>query len=211
MEIENNDGNAVERQRDRNRRGERGSRFTDADGDDNIRDRSRDERGDKQVSKRVYVSNIPYGYRWQELKDLFRRLVGTVEFVEIFNNENNKSRGCGVVEFTDAADAEKAVEKMHRHEINGRQLVVRLDFEDRDKHSNNNNMSRSRDNNGGGGGGGGSASGGNIGGNDRRNMGGRGDLLDDIRYSLVFVYNFHCLICCLNLRFYSRMVSVMVE
>lgn len=81
-------------------------------------------------------------------------------------------KGFGVVEFTDAADAEKAVEKMHRYEINGRQLVVRLDDSkggQREKYNNN-----VRDNVGGGGGGGGGS----------RNTGGR-DLHDDIRYPLV--------------------------
>lgn len=91
MEIENSDG-SIERQRDRSRRSERGSRFTDADADDKVRDRSRDGR-EKSTTKRVCVSNIPYSYRWQELKDLFRRMVGSVEFVEINNDENNRSRG----------------------------------------------------------------------------------------------------------------------
>ena len=37
------------------------------------RDRSPLNRNRKNaVEKRVYVSNIPYEYRWQDLKDLFR-------------------------------------------------------------------------------------------------------------------------------------------
>lgn len=206
MDIDSIDVNqvaGVERQRDRNRRGERGSRFSDADTGDKLRDRSRDTRGggadggDKQVSKRVYVSNIPYTYRWQELKDLFRRQVGDVNFAEIYMNENNKSRGCGIVEFGDTSDAERAVEVMHRYELDGRQLVVRLDFED--KHHNRVN----RDNGGGGGGsgmhsgshggshGGGSHGGGGGGGggdrNNRNNTGGR-DMHDELRYQLVVAF-----------------------
>lgn len=203
MEIENNDANlaaAVQNQRDRNRRGERGSRFTDADVGDNLRDRSRDGRGsgaggDKQVSKRVYVSNIPYTYRWQELKDLFRRQVGPVDFAEIYMNDNNKSRGCGIVEFSDTADAERAVEVMHRYELDSRQLVVRLDFEDRDKHHNRSNRDI------GGGGGGGNHGGSNHAVGDRSRNTGVRDLHDELRYSLVvaFCIYFYCLKQCFYL------------
>lgn len=57
--------NQREKERDRSRRGDRPSRFSDA-----ARDRS-NERGDRE-SKRIIVSNIPYEYRWTELKDLFK-------------------------------------------------------------------------------------------------------------------------------------------
>lgn len=57
-----------EKERDRSRRGDRPSRFSDA-----IRDRSNDrERSD---GKRLFVSNIPYEFRWTELKDLFKEKV----------------------------------------------------------------------------------------------------------------------------------------
>lgn len=55
----------AEKQRDRSRRGERGTRFSD-NKDNEMRDRSRDRSGGS--NKRVYVSNIPYEYRWQDLK-----------------------------------------------------------------------------------------------------------------------------------------------
>lgn len=178
MEVENSDVNqstGAERQRDRTRRSERGSRFSDVDVGDRLRDRSRDGRGgntdggDKQPTKRVYVSNIPYTFRWQELKDLFRRDVGPVDFAEIYMNDNNKSRGCGIVEFSNPADAERAVEQMHRYELDGRQLVVRLDFEE--KHHSNNRSIRE--------------SGIHVGNDRSRNTGGH----DDLRYPLVIDFN----------------------
>lgn len=55
-----------EKQRDRSRRSERGTRFSD-NKDNEPRDRSRDRMGGG-VNRRVYVSNIPYEYRWQDLK-----------------------------------------------------------------------------------------------------------------------------------------------
>ena len=35
------------------------------------------------AERRVYVSNIPYEYKWQDLKDLFRK-EGKVEFAVLF-------------------------------------------------------------------------------------------------------------------------------
>lgn len=74
MDSPNGDSsmNDNEKQRDRGRRGERGTRFSDNNKDDS-RDRSRERSGGN--NRRVYVSNIPYEFRWQDLKDLFRRLV----------------------------------------------------------------------------------------------------------------------------------------
>lgn len=60
-----------EKERDRNRRGDRPSRFSDA-----TRDRSVD-RNNQSEGKRLFVSNIPYEFRWTELKDLFKDKVSS--------------------------------------------------------------------------------------------------------------------------------------
>lgn len=121
-----------EKQRDRGRRGERGTRFSD--NKDESRDRSRERHGGGN-NKRVYVSNIPYEFRWQDLKDLFRRLVGNVEYVEMFTDENGKARGVGIVEFKDPENVGKALEVMNRYQLQGRELVVKEDHgEERDKY-----------------------------------------------------------------------------
>ena len=79
-------------------------------------------------------SSIPYEYRWQDLKDLFRKEVGDVSFVELFNDESNKPRGCGIVEFEKTESVAVALDKMNRYELNGRNLVVKEDFgNERDK------------------------------------------------------------------------------
>ncbi|XP_055902380.1 myelin expression factor 2 [Eupeodes corollae] len=144
----NNDqgGDNREKERDRRGRGARGTRFSDADGGN--RERSREKR-----NCRVYISNIPYDYRWQDLKDLFRRIVGSVEYVELFHDESGKARGCGIVEFKDPDNVEKALEKLNRYEINGRELVVKEDHgENRDQFG---RIIRDGAPSGGGGGGGG--------------------------------------------------------
>lgn len=171
-----------EKQRDRGRRGERGTRFSDKD---ESRDRSRERHGGGN-NKRVYVSNIPYEFRWQDLKDLFRRLVGNVEYVEMFTDENGKARGVGIVEFKDPENVGKALEVMNRYQLQGRELVVKEDHgEERDKFG---RIARGSGM-GGGGGGGGDSRGGGV----RRSQGGGGGMggggrdRDDGGYLLVLL------------------------
>lgn len=55
--------------REKQRKSDRGS----GKSNNHVRDRSPLSRGRRHGSdKQVYVSNIPYEYRWQDLKDLFR-------------------------------------------------------------------------------------------------------------------------------------------
>lgn len=94
--------------------------------------RSREDRISK-VNKRVYVANIPFDVKWGELKDLFREKVGNVRFCQLFDNEDGRPRGCGLVEFEDSASAKKAVDVLNRYEFKGRNLVVKEDLDiDRD-------------------------------------------------------------------------------
>lgn len=193
-----------EKQRDRGRRGERGTRFSDRGGSDNkddSRDRSRERHGGGGGggggggnNKRVYVSNIPYEFRWQDLKDLFRRLVGNVEYVEMFTDENGKARGVGIVEFKDPENVGKALEVMNRYQLQGRELVVKEDHgEERDKYG---RIARGN----GGGMGGGNDGGGNRGGGGmdrgpRRSQGGGGggghrDRDDGYLLVVLFYFNF---------------------
>lgn len=117
------------RDRDRSRRDRGGGRM------DNSRDRSIDNRGGggreprsmRSSQNRVFVSNIPYEYRWQDIKDLFRSKVGDVAFVELFVDDNDKPKGSGIVEFSDSDAVAKCLEVMQRHEVKGRKLVVKDD------------------------------------------------------------------------------------
>ncbi|KAG8192640.1 hypothetical protein JTE90_017202 [Oedothorax gibbosus] len=99
--------------------------------------RSRSPRGRRTrapTNRRIYVANIPYDSKWTTVKDLFREKVGDVSYVELFEDESGKFRGCGIVEFKDSSSVQKAVDTLHRFEFKGRQLVVKEDFDvDRDK------------------------------------------------------------------------------
>ncbi|KAF5277404.1 hypothetical protein FQA39_LY06217 [Lamprigera yunnana] len=122
------------RERDRSKR-DRSSRFSEPSRERSL-ERGKDRGSSKSVC-RVYVSNIPYEYRWQDLKDLFREQVGDVSFVELFVDESDKPRGCGIVEFSDSESVKKCLEVMHRFELKGRKLVIKEDFgNQRDKYGN---------------------------------------------------------------------------
>lgn len=100
-------------------------------------------------SRRVYVANVPFDVKWSELKDLFREKVGDVTYCTIFENEDGKSRGCGLLEFADSQTARKAIEIMHRSEFKSRELVVKEDLDcERDRYGRiitNHGNNRSRD------------------------------------------------------------------
>ncbi|KAF7494610.1 Myelin expression factor 2 [Sarcoptes scabiei] len=124
---ESNSSNSSRNRRDRNR-SRRRSRSPPSS-------RSRDNRGHPRVSRRIYVANIPFDVRWGELKDLFREKIGNVRFCQLFENEEGKPRGCGLVEFDDHSSAKKALEVMNRFSFKGRELVVKEDLDmERDRY-----------------------------------------------------------------------------
>lgn len=65
-----------------------------------------------KTSCRVYVGNLAWRARWQDLKDHMRS-VGEVKYVEIIEELNGRSKGCGVVEYVDPEAAEKAIRELH--------------------------------------------------------------------------------------------------
>ncbi|XP_008299193.1 heterogeneous nuclear ribonucleoprotein M isoform X2 [Stegastes partitus] len=83
--------------------------------------------GNANKRYRVFVSNIPYDVKWQALKDLMKEKVGEVTYVEHLMDAEGKSRGCAVVEFRTEELMKKAVEKVNKHNLNGRPLKVKED------------------------------------------------------------------------------------
>jgi len=124
--------------RHRSPRDDRGRRSSERDGR-----RPRDSRGHGPSDRRgrnfasrdcrVYVTNIPYELKWQELKDIMRK-VGDVQYVEMISDNRGQPRGTAVVEFTRADDASTAVKELDDYEVLGRKLKVREDRVDDDKY-----------------------------------------------------------------------------
>ena len=70
----------------------------------------------------IYVGNISWGMSDQDLENLFAEH-GTVTSAKIITDRmTNRSRGFGVVEMSDVAEA--AIEALNETEAEGRKLVV---------------------------------------------------------------------------------------
>uniref|UniRef100_A0A915ACG6 RRM domain-containing protein n=2 Tax=Parascaris univalens TaxID=6257 RepID=A0A915ACG6_PARUN len=92
------------------------------------RRRSREREGSRRSyrnDRMVYISNIPYDIRWMELKDLIREKAGEVNFVEILEDRNGKSKGAAVVEFREKDSVQRCVDALHRYPLNDRMLSAK--------------------------------------------------------------------------------------
>uniref|UniRef100_A0A8C7QFK2 Heterogeneous nuclear ribonucleoprotein M n=1 Tax=Oncorhynchus mykiss TaxID=8022 RepID=A0A8C7QFK2_ONCMY len=79
--------------------------------------------GNPSKRYRVFVSNIPYDVKWQALKDLMKEK----DMESIKANTSSHNRSFAVVEFRTEELMKKAVEKVNKHNLNGRPLKVKED------------------------------------------------------------------------------------
>lgn len=77
---------------------------------------------------RVYVGNLSWSVKWQELKDLMQT-VGQVAYADVMLDRTGRSKGCGLVEFTTVEDAQRAIATLNDHELSGRKIFLREDRE----------------------------------------------------------------------------------
>ncbi|KAJ3099600.1 hypothetical protein HDU96_010671 [Phlyctochytrium bullatum] len=76
----------------------------------------------------VFVGNLPYSTRWQDLKDLFRPHGLNPIHADILSEPGTgRSKGCGIVRFAARDEAERAVQYVNGANVAGRNVVVRLD------------------------------------------------------------------------------------
>ncbi|CAL1699204.1 unnamed protein product [Somion occarium] len=80
----------------------------------------------RDTRTQLFVGNLPYRVRWQDLKDLFRR-AGTVLRADVSLGPDNRSRGYGTVLLATAEDAGRAVDMFNGFEWMTRVLEVRPD------------------------------------------------------------------------------------
>jgi cold-inducible RNA-binding protein len=76
------------------------------------------------VSAKVYVGNLPYGVRDNELKELFASFGEITEAVVITEKHSGRSKGFGFVTFAEDESAKKAVSEMNGKDVQGRELKV---------------------------------------------------------------------------------------
>ncbi|MFZ1330930.1 MAG: RNA-binding protein [Flavobacteriales bacterium] len=117
----------------------------------------------------IYVANVPYTVKDQDLQELFTEYGEVTSAKVIMDKVTNRSRGFGFVEMADDDAGRKAIEGTNGKNFHGRDLVV------------NEARPRTEGDRGGdrggyrGGGGGGGYRGGGGGGGDRGGYGGGGD------------------------------------
>ena len=94
---------------------------------------------DTQVSKKIYIGNLPFSSTEEDLQDLFGRH-GTVESVAVITDrETGRPRGFAFVEMENASAAADAIRALDGSDLGGRNIKV----------------NEAQDRRGGGGGGGG--------------------------------------------------------
>jgi len=83
-----------------------------------------------QVTNRVYVGNLSWQTSWQDLKDHMRK-AGTVIFADVFLDEQGKSKGCGIVEYSQREEALEAIKMLTDTKIGNtdRPIFIREDRE----------------------------------------------------------------------------------
>ncbi|KAF8549137.1 RNA-binding domain-containing protein [Imleria badia] len=80
----------------------------------------------RDTRTQLFVGNLPYRVRWQDLKDLFRR-AGTVLRADVSLGPDNRSRGYGTVLLATAEDAGRAIDMFNGYCWQTRILEVRPD------------------------------------------------------------------------------------
>jgi len=78
----------------------------------------------------VYVGNLAYSVSWHSLKDHFKAC-GNVLYADVLIGADGRSKGCGIVRFETAEEAESAIRSLNDTEIEGtsRPIFVREDRE----------------------------------------------------------------------------------
>uniref|UniRef100_A0AC34QL34 RRM domain-containing protein n=1 Tax=Panagrolaimus sp. JU765 TaxID=591449 RepID=A0AC34QL34_9BILA len=89
-------------------------------------DRRRDKRPvDAHSDKMVYLNNLPFDLKWNDLKDIIRQEVGESAYVEFVDDEQGKFKGAAVLDFENRSAAHKAVEVLHRMDVRGRNITAK--------------------------------------------------------------------------------------
>lgn len=76
------------------------------------------------MTKTVYVGNLSYRLREEELADAFRPYGDVISAKIITDRYTGRSRGFGFVEMATEEQAQAAIDKLNGTELQGRTMVV---------------------------------------------------------------------------------------
>jgi len=83
------------------------------------------------IGRRLFVGNLSWQVSWQEMKDHFKQC-GMVVYADIMKDSTGRSKGCGIIEFDRHEEAQDAMQRLNGTTLDGRQIFIREDREDRD-------------------------------------------------------------------------------
>lgn len=79
------------------------------------------------ANKRLYVGNLPYSLRSDDLRQLFGGFGTVVDAVVMMEpGSRDRSKGFGFVTMNSAEEAEKVAETMNGKEVEGRSIVCNI-------------------------------------------------------------------------------------
>lgn len=76
------------------------------------------------MGEKIYVGNLPYRFRSEDLKETFASFGEITEAIVITDRNSGRSKGFGFVTFANEESAKKAVDEMNGKEVDGRELKV---------------------------------------------------------------------------------------
>jgi len=79
-----------------------------------------------QNNKKIYVGNLPWSVRDEQLRELFSPFGEITDAVVITFRDTGKSKGFGFVEFAKEESALKAIEEMDQKEVEERNIIVKM-------------------------------------------------------------------------------------
>ena len=78
------------------------------------------------MEAKLYVGNLSFETTEQSLQELFMQAGNVVSATLIKDRDTNRSKGCGFVEMSTQAEAQKAISMFNSYTLNDRQLTVNV-------------------------------------------------------------------------------------
>jgi RNA recognition motif-containing protein len=80
--------------------------------------------GEDQMAKKLYVGNLSYDVKNNDLQQVFAAFGNVVSADVIIDRDSGRSKGFGFVEMSSDAEAQAAISALNGQEHNGRALTV---------------------------------------------------------------------------------------
>ena len=77
-----------------------------------------------KTMKKLFVGSLPFSVRDEQLKELFSQAGEVASAIVIMDRMTGRSKGFGFVEFSNDADADKAIEMFNGSDVEGRNIIV---------------------------------------------------------------------------------------